>query len=214
MKLEETKFGDALKLEGVTFGFDLDPADAGLLLNLYISAIVDFLSSVKVKKERKISIRVTDDKTDFLIGFACEYHEPEEVSEVDTGNWTLIGSFKEDEIKFIDEDKAKYAKVYESSDDSVTVAILNYAARHFNIRFHSKEFIKQLCIALFRALNKYIDDNAKIGSEEVIEIANVAIIKFEAEKDKDGKPSYISKSIDLDGSLKRKIKDDSVLSAR
>lgn len=214
MRIEETKFGETFKNECISIGFETDPSDAHLLLNIYVIAFVDYLASVKEKAKKKVSIRVNDSKGDFIIGFACEYHEPDEVSEVDTGNWTLICSFEEDDIKYVDETNSKPAKIYDANDEAIVVSVINTALKKYHVQIHQKDYVTMLCVALFKSLEKYLNENAKANMEEVIDIENVGIIKFYATVDADNKPVKVEKSFDLDGSLKRMIKDDAVLALK
>ena len=214
MRIEETKFGETFKNECISIGFETDPSDAHLLLNIYVIAFVDYLATVKEKSKKKVSIRVNDSKGTFIIGFACEYHEPDEVSEVDTGNWTLICSFEEDDIKYVDETNSKPAKIYDANDEAIVVSVINTALKKYHVQIHQKDYVTMLCVALFKSLEKYLNENAKANMEEVIDIENVGIIKFYATVDADNKPVKVEKSFDLDGSLKRMIKDDAVLALK
>ena len=214
MRIEETKFGETFKNECISIGFETDPSDAHLLLNIYVIAFVDYLASVKEKAKKKVSIRVNDSTGAFIIGFACEYHEPDEVSEVDTGNWTLICSFEEDDIKYVDETNSKPAKIYDANDEAIVVSVINTALKKYHVQIHQKDYVTMLCVALFKSLEKYLNENAKANMEEVIDIENVGIIKFYATVDADNKPVKVEKSFDLDGSLKRMIKDDAVLALK
>ena len=196
MNIKETKFGDVFKDECVTEGFEMTPSEGEFMLQLFIGGFVNFLSSVKDKSAVKSAIRVNDMKGNFLCGFACEYQKSTEESEVDTGNWNLIGSFEEEKIKC--------NALREFTDDSVYIAVVDHAARAYGARFNHKDFYAKLAVCTFRALIKYMNENAK-SSEEILEVEDTVIFKYVAEND------TVDKAMILDGSLKRRIKDDAVL---
>lgn len=197
MRIEETGYGSTLTKEAIAAGMNIAAADAKLLLEVFIGGIVEKLSAIRNNKNKtKTSIRVTDLKGNFLIGFACDYHEPEEDSVEDTGNWSLISSFNEEDIKC--------QNIKEVQDNSVLIVIDQYAGNHHRIAFINAEYLKKLIIVTFESLVNYLRANAK-DTVETIEIENIGIIKFVKEND------TVKMSIDLDGSLKRLIKDDAVL---
>ena len=200
MRIEETTLGNIITTEGAINGMNIAPSDGLLMYEIIIKSLVEKLAVVKNKKDVKTAIRVQDLKGNFLIGFACEYEAPTEESDEDTGNWILTASFAEEDIL-----KDCTSQPYEITDPALLIFIDEHASRQYNIKFLSNEFLIKLILTIFNALNTYIKENVK-NVEESLEIENVAVIKYIAENDK------IKKSIDLDGSLKRRIKDDAILS--
>ena len=198
MNIKETKFGDTFKDECVTEGFEMSPSEGEFMLQLFIGGFVNFLSSAKDKSAVKSAVRINDMKGNFLCGFACEYHKSDEESEADTGNWTLIGSFDEEDIRC--------NAMREMTDDTVYIAVIDHAAKVYSARFNHKDFYAKLAICTFRSLIKYMNENAKSSMEE-LEVEDTAIFKYVIDND------TVKKSVDLDGSLKRRIKDDAVLAA-
>lgn len=193
MKLTESTLIANIIQEGKTLSLTLLFPDVVESIQSCLSGTADFLKQVKSKKE-PTALVYEDTKGNMSAAAIVEYLEGEDGN---PGNWTLVFTFDQDDVK--GKDGIKTFSIYGSGPKEV---IAKRAFDDFRLRYSSPDYLSQIDSMFFQLLYDFLDQNAVEGEKFTLTHEGY----FEASVEVvDGEKvmTFIP-----DGAIKRLIKDD------
>lgn len=201
--LKDTEFHNAFIVNGDSDGYLFGDDDRPeLALRAFFMATAAFLSKVKVSKTDEASALVLMDIAGgFMFGAIVEYHENENPDE--PGNWSLVMTFNEDDVKSLERKKKVKKYLYTSMEFKTVFDVVCYDVS--SIKFEHQDYMYEACMLLINTIKQILDREAKVG--EVVEVEAEGCFTASVSVEGDEKIFAITPA----GYLKEIIKDDAVL---
>ena len=193
MKLTESSLIANIIQEGKALSLTMMFPDVVESIQSCISGTADFLKQVKSKKEATALV-YEDMKGNMIAAAIVEYLEGEDGN---PGNWSLVFTFDENDVK--GREDIKTYSIFGSGPKEVIAA---RAFDDFRLRYASPDHLAQIDSLCFKLLYDFLDQNAVEGEKFVLSHEGY----FEASVEVvDGEKVM---NLIPDGAIKRLIKDD------
>lgn len=131
---------------------------------------------IRKSKEEKVALIIRDLKNNFKIALAVEYIPGENEETEDKGNWAITLTFDEKDV----ED----AKKFYSTDSAFVYLLSNTTKEMHGFRYAQGETVPVIIEVLIELLIKWLDEEAKVGEEVVLELPGYFIAQVEVDGDK------------------------------
>ena len=178
-------------------GYNLSDNHATHVADILFNAVTDALSDCK-SKDNPVAFVFEKPNGDFVAGAAVEYVKGEGKDK--TGSWSYFWTWNKDDIP-------ASATIMRATDTANSQYFRGVSISKYAMAFHNTEAIYGVCYYLLYHISKWLDDNADENNEVGIEdpgIFQARVVIENGEK---------VKSLEVDGEIKKFIKDDSAISA-
>lgn len=173
--------------------WDLPPEHTDKCLYVLVNAVSQCLGAIKSTKN-PVAFVFEENNLDFICGAVVEYHENEEDAS-NPGNWSYIWTFNKEDIP-------ENARKVTISDSGMSSYFRGTASQKYGMGFESQESLLDTMRFLLRTISQWLDDNAKEGEENGVQLDGAIIAKCIVEN------GEILKSIEPIGEIKVLIKGD------
>lgn len=174
---------------------DLAADYANMIADILFNGSASLLANCK-SMEKPTALVFTKIDGSFIAASVVEYFKNEDKD--NPGNWSLIWTFDEKDIP-------KDALKIDFTDPQATPYYIGIASHKHCIRFESTASLVNCLLGFIYQLRKYLDVNAKEGSENSIELEGV----FQARSTVEDKEKVFA--LEVDGEIKNLIKDDAAI---
>ena len=176
--------------------YDLADEHTDKVLYSLVNGVSSCLGDIK-SKEYPVAFIFEENNLDFIIGAVVEYHPNEDESQ--PGNWSYVWSFNKDDIP----DNARQVKI----DANLSAYFRGTADKKYGMGFKTLEALIELSRYMFRSISSWLDENAKEGEENGVQMDGVIIFRCAVEN------GVIVKSAEPVGEVKVLIKGDAAIEA-
>lgn len=176
---------------------DLAEEHTDKVLSSIVNGVSECLGDIK-SKEYPVAFVFEENNLEFIAGAVVEFHQNEE-SPDQPGNWTYIWTFDKEDIP----ENARKVNI----DAKMATYFYGVANKKYTMGFKSLEDLIILSNYIFRFISSWLDDNAKEGEENGVQLKDVIVARCAVENDE------IVKSIEPIGEVKVLIKGDAAIEA-
>lgn len=171
--------------------YDLAEEHTDKILYSVINGVSNCLGDIK-SKEYPVAFIFEENNLDFIAGAVVEFHPNEDPSQ--PGNWTYIWTFDKADIP----ENARKVQI----DNQMYSYFYGSANKKYGMGFDSIEALTEMSRYLLRGISHWLDDNAKEGEENGVQMKEVMVARCTIEN------GEILKSIEPVGEVKVLIKGD------
>lgn len=176
--------------------YDLADEHTDKVLYSIVNGVSECLGDIK-SKEYPVAFVFEENNLDFIIGAVVEYHKNEDESL--PGNWSYIWTFDKADIP----ENARIVNI----DNNMSAYFRGTADKKYGMGFKTLEALTELSRYLLRTISSWLDENAKEGEENGVQMEGTIIFRSTVE---DG---VIIKSAEPVGEVKVLIKGDAAIEA-